>query len=161
MSWDSRRGDTPRAGALRKCWGPLGRWQALPHNFPVQRSPLKYPRWRCCWSYPAGAQGKLILKWGRKHLFCIYSNGTQRSVSKALQGWQCCKEPAFCFIIITRSFWRVPSSTALVCVFHLLTGAAHTQRRVWGQTPVRATQTTHTKCAYGYVLANTHTHTRI
>lgn len=62
LSWGSRRGDTPRAGALRKCWGPLRRWQVLLRNFPVQRSPLKCRRWQCCWNCPAGAQRKLILK---------------------------------------------------------------------------------------------------
>lgn len=125
LSWGSRPGDTPRAGARRKCWGPLRRWQVLLRSFPVQRSRLKYRRWQCCWNCPAGAQRNLIFSIAMD-TGITYPVCRQKWVHKDLWVKLCKhKELVLCFIIITLSFWWLPSGP-VVCVFHSLTRAAHT-----------------------------------
>lgn len=41
LSSGSRQDDTPRAAALRKCWGLSGRWRVPLCNSPVQQNQLK------------------------------------------------------------------------------------------------------------------------
>lgn len=91
LSWDSRRGDTPRAGAPHKYWGRLRRWQVLLRNFPVQRSRLKCRWWRYCWNCPAETQKILILA-SLRALPCVQTKaGAQTSMGEALLAFHCFK----------------------------------------------------------------------
>lgn len=131
LSSGSRPGDTPTAAALRRCWAQSGRRREPPRNSPVRWSRRRCRRWRCCWSYPAGvAEGERCEKSASVQEELTGTKWRSASVS---QGLQSRKETALWFIIITGSFWQLPSSSSrrLLCDPHTRTLSQSLVRGTW------------------------------
>lgn len=107
LSSGSRPGDTPTAEVRRRCWALSGRRREPPRNSPVRWSRQRYRQWRCCWNYPARVNKRDCCEKSAPKQEEL--TGTKWRSVKVFQRLQSRKERACWFIIITGSFWQLPS----------------------------------------------------